>query len=299
MRPLLTLLGVPTSAGAFAPGQEQAPRELRRAGLVRKLREAGTEVADLGDSELFRWRPDPARARAQNLDAVREIARTTATRIEDALAKRGGPLLVLGGDCTVEIGTVAGHLRGDHSVGLVYFDVHPDLNTPDSVREGALDWMGMAHMLDEPGAAPELSRIGPRTPLLDDDQVLFFAYGPEQATAFERDVLERRGLSRIPVDEVADNPAGAATRVVKEFAPRFDALLVHFDVDTVDFTDAPLSENTGRNEGLPLEVALRALAVLASAEHLSALTVTELNPLHGDEEGRTLQRFVDGLAGCL
>jgi arginase len=99
---------------------------------------------------------------------------------------------------------------------------------------------------------------------LHDDQVFFFAYGPEQATAFEREVL-----------------------------------LLHFDVDTVDFTDAPLSENTGRNEGLPLDIALRALAVLASAEHLSALTVTELNPLHGDEDGRTLERFVDGLAGCL
>ena len=41
----------------------------------------------------------------------------------------------------------------------------------------------MAHMLDEPGAAAELTRIGPRTPLLHDDQVFFFAYGPDQATA--------------------------------------------------------------------------------------------------------------------
>jgi arginase len=219
--------------------------------------------------------------------------------VKHALEDPGGPLIVLGGDCTVEIGTVAGHLRRGGEVGLVYFDVHPDLNTPSSVREGALDWMGMAHMLDEPGATAELSRIGPRTPLLHDHQVFFFAYGPDQATAFERGVLERRNLSRIPVDEVAGDPEGAATRVVEEFAARFDRLLVHFDVDTVDFTDAPLSENTGRNAGLPLEVALRALATLASAEQLSALTVTELNPLHGDEEGHTLERFVDGLVGCL
>ena len=50
MPPFLTLLGVPTSAGAFAPGQEQAPRALRRAGLVDKLRAGGAEVADQGDS---------------------------------------------------------------------------------------------------------------------------------------------------------------------------------------------------------------------------------------------------------
>jgi len=295
----LALLGVPTSAGAFAPGQERAPQELRRAGLVGRLRDAGMEVDDLGDSEVWRWRPDAASSSAQNLDAVCDIVRNTARRVERALADGGGPLLVLGGDCTIEIGTVAGHLARDEQAGLVYFDLHPDLNTPESARPGALDWMGVAHMLGVPGAAPELSQVASRRPLLRDDQVLFFAYGPDQATEFERGVLERRGLERLPVDEVAGDPEGAAARVLSGFGSRFDRLLVHFDVDVIDFTDAPLSENTGRNEGLALDVAFRALAVLAASERLSALTVTELNPLHGDEAGRTLDRFVDSLVACL
>lgn len=295
----LALLGVPTSAGAFAPGQERAPRELRRAGLVGRLRDAGVEVDDLGDSEVWRWRPDAASRSAQNLGAVCDIARDTARRVERALAAGGGPLLVLGGDCTIEIGTVAGHLARDERAGLVYFDLHPDLNTPESVRPGALDWMGVAHMLGEPGATPELSQVGSRRPLLRDDEVLFFAYGPDQATEFERGVLERRGLERVPVGEVAGDPEGAAERVLSAFGSRFDRLLVHFDVDVIDFTDAPLSENTGRNEGLALDVAFRALAVLAASERLSALTVTELNPQHGDEEGGTLERFVDSLVACL
>ena len=80
-----------------------------------------------------------------------------------------------------------------------------------------------------------------------------------------------------------------------DFAGRFDRLLVHFDVDTIDFTDAPLSENTGRNEGLALDAAMEALAVLLASERLSALTVTELNPLHGAEDGATLERFVRAL----
>lgn len=295
----LALLGVPTSAGAFAPGQERAPRELRRAGLVGRLRDAGVEVDDLGDSEVWRWRPDAASRSAQNLGAVCDIARDTARRVERALAAGGGPLLVLGGDCTIEIGTVAGHLARDERAGLVYFDLHPDLNTPECVRPGALDWMGVAHMLGEPGATPELSQVGSRRPLLRDDEVLFFAYGPDQATEFERGVLERRGLERVPVGEVAGDPEGAAERVLSGFGSRFDRLLVHFDVDVIDFTDAPLSENTGRNEGLALDVAFRALAVLAASERLSALTVTELNPQHGDEEGGTLERFVDSLVACL
>jgi arginase len=294
----LAVIGVPTSAGAFAPGQEQAPGALRRAGLVDKLRGEGIEVADLGDSPIWRWRPDPSSPRAQNLEAVAAVVRETARRVQTALTD-ARPLLVLGGDCTIELGTVAGHLALGETVGLVYFDIHPDLNTPASVRPGALDWMGVAHLLGEADATAELSRFGPRFPLLRDDEILLFSYGPEQTTAFEREVLDVRCLERVPVGEVAVDPEGASARALKDFGSRFDRLLVHFDVDTIDFTDAPLSENTGRNEGLTLDQARRALRELVGSERLSALTVTELNPLHGDEEGRTLARFVDALVEVL
>jgi arginase len=292
----LTLLGVPTSAGAFTPGQERAPAALREAGLVDALTQRGVEVRDLGDSPVWRWRPDRERPRAQNLGAVVEIARDTATRVEAALGD--GPVLVLGGDCSIELGTLAGHLARGESIGLVYLDLHPDLNTPESVVEGTFDWMGMAHALGVPGAEPELVGIGPRTPLLQDDQVLFLGYGPERARPFELDQIIRRGMAAIPVDEVADDPEAAAGRAL-DFASRFDRLLVHFDVDVIDFNDAQLSEDAVRGDGLTLDAAMRALAVLTANERLSAVTVTELNPFHGDEEGQTLRRFVDMLADCL
>jgi arginase len=292
----LTVLGVPTSAGAFTPGQERAPAALREAGLLTALGERGAEVRDLGDSPVWRWRPDRERPRAQNLDAVTAIARDTAERVEGALG--AGPLLVLGGDCSVELGVLAGHLAQDTSVGLVYLDLHPDLNTPESVVEGTFDWMGMAHALGVEGAEPELAGIGPRTPLLDSDQVLFLGYGPERARPFELDQIARRGLAAIPVDVVAADPEAAAGRGL-EFASRFDRLLVHFDVDVVDFNDAQLSEDAVRGDGLTLDAAMRALRVLASSERLSAVTVTEVNPFHGDEEGQTLRQFADMLADCL
>ena len=294
----LTLLGVPTSAGAFTPGQEKAPAALREAGLPTALGERGIDVRDLGDAPVWRWRPDTERPRAQNLDAVVRIARETAVRVEGALAD-GGPLLVLGGDCSIELGTLAGHLARDESIGLVYFDMHPDLNTPESVAEGTFDWMGMAHALGVDGAAPELVSAGPRTPLLRDDQVLFLGYGPVRARPFELDVMVRRGLMGIPEEVVADDPEAAARRVLDEFATRFDRLLVHFDVDVIDFNDAQLSEDAVRGDGLTLDAAMRALRVLCGSERLSALTVTELNPLHGDEEGEQLRRFVDLLADAL
>jgi arginase len=294
--PAITLLGVPTSAGAFAPGQELAPAALREAGLLDRLGAGGVDVTDLGDSPVWRWRPDPARPRAQNLAEVARIARETGDRVARAREERR-PVLVLGGDCTIELGTIAGHV--DEDVGLVYFDVHPDLNTPHSVHEGAFDWMGMAHALGVDGVEPELAGIGARTPLLDDRQVLFFSYGPDQATPFELEQMERRGLARVSVDEVSADPEGAARRAIDEFGARFSRLLVHFDVDTIDFNDAPLSENTGRGEGLPLDVAMRALRVLVGSDRMAALTVTEMNPLHGDEEGHTIGRLVAGLADCL
>lgn len=305
----VVLIGVPTSAGAFAPGQEQAPAALRGAGLVAALERAGLEVDDRGDrADVWRWRPDREEPRAQHAAMVAAIARETAERVADGAflsdSDRKAPTpvtLVLGGDCTVGVGTVAGQLGEGHAgeVGLVYFDTHADLNVPESVREGALDWMGMAHMLAEPGARPELVWVGPRAPLLRDEQVLLFGLGPEQATEFERAAIERRGLARITVDEVAADPAAAAARALATLEAHCDRILVHFDVDVVDFTDTPLSENTGRNEGLPFATALAALRVLLASPKLAALTITELNPDHVEAGSDTLERLVEAVAAGL
>jgi arginase len=292
----LSLLGAPTSAGAFAPGQEQAPAALRAAGLTTALERNGVEVEDLGDSPVWRWRSDPEHPRAQNLEAVVDGARTTTRRVEAALAGGAGQVLVLGGDCTIELGVVAAHAAREESFGLVYFDLHPDLNTPATVTEGTFDWMGMAHALALDSAAPELAAVGAREPLLADDQVVFLAYGPEQARPFELDTMVRRGLAGIPVDEVAADPEGAARRVLDGFGRRFDRLLVHFDVDVVDYNDAQLSEEGVRGDGLELDAAMRTLTELLGSDKVSALTVTELNPFHADEDLRILGRFVTLLA---
>jgi arginase len=189
----MKLLGVPTSAGAFAPGQERAPAALRDAGLLERLG-AGLEVEDLGDSDVWRWRPDPANPSAQNREVVAAIAKETAARVELAL-ETDGPVLVLGGDCTFELGTMAGHVARGDRVGLVYFDVHPDLNTPHGVHAGAFDWMGVGHMLGVEGADPLVSEFGPRSPLLVDDQLLLFDWGLDQAQPFEREQTRRAGSS--------------------------------------------------------------------------------------------------------
>ena len=296
----VSVIGVPTSAGAFAPGQEQAPAALRAAGLLEALAAAGLGVADGGDREVWRWRPDRDQPRAQNLGQVAAIVRETAARVAEAAAE-SEVTLVLGGDCTVGIGTVAGHVDADEEaeeerVGLLYFDTHADLNVPDAVPEGALDWMGMAHMLGVAGARAELVEVGDRVPLLTPAQVLLFGWGPEQATEFEAERVRELGIERATVAAVAADPEAAAAVALASLEPRCERLLVHLDVDVVDFTDTPLSENWGRNEGLAFATALRALQVLLRSPKLAALTITELNPDHTEEGSDAIGRLVAAVA---
>jgi arginase len=288
------VIGVPTSAGAFAPGQEQAPAALRAAGFIEALVRAGLVVRDDGDCATWRWRPDRENRRAQNLPQIVAIVRDTAERVAAAANEL---TLVLGGDCTVGIGTVAGHARHGR-VGLVYFDLHADLNVPSSVLPGALDWMGMAHMLGEDGAMPELAGVAGCVPLLAPAQVVLFGWGPEQAQPRERDAIGRLHLPVISIDEVSADPHGAAVRALALLEPA-ERLLVHFDTDVIDFTDTPLSENTGRNEGLTYAAAMQALEILLASPKLCGLTVTELNPAHVEEGAGSIERLARDLARCL
>jgi arginase len=117
----------------------------------------------------------------------------------------------------------------------------------------------------------------------------------DQLTQHELDAVERLHLQRVTIDELAADPEGSAARVLSVA----DRLVVHFDVDVIDFTDAPLSEARDRNIGLPLDTALHALSVLAASERVAAVTVTELNPDHGEPDGSTVRRFAEGLAAAL
>jgi arginase len=290
---VIAVIGAPTSAGAFAPGQEDAPAALRAAGLVEAL-----QASDRGDTPRFRWRTDHDEPRAMNAGAVVDVVRAVASKAEEAI--RAGDLpLVLGGDCTVGVGTVAGAVAAGAEPRLVYLDLHPDLNTPGSVPDGAMDWMGVAHMLDVDGADDRLAGAGPRRPLLADDDVVLLGAGPGQSTAAERERIAERDLRLIDVEALRADPRAAAHVALERATAGGRRFLVHFDVDLVDFSDVPLSENTGRGIGVPFETAVAALAVLLADGGLLGLTVTELNPHHGAQDGSDVARLARALAGAL
>jgi arginase len=290
MSKAVSVLGAPTSAGAHSGGQERAPDALRQAGIIGGLKRTGQDVVDLGDIRAWRWRPDRGRPRAQNLEQVISAIQEIALRVE-AIRREGRFVLVLGGDCSIELGVVRGLLQAGAKVGLLYFDMHADMNVPTSVPGGALDWMGIAHLLGCPGAEPKLAAVAALQP----EQVVILGHRRDQATAFERQQIERMKVRTVPIDEVAEAPSLAALRALSLFDESLDAIAVHFDVDVIDFTDAPLSEHTGRNIGLKQDIAIAALRTILHHNRVTSLTITELNPDHGAADGSTVRRFADAL----
>lgn len=288
----IAIIGAPSSAGAYAPGQERAPAALRGAGLIGALKRHGQEIQDHGDLPGFRWRVDPESPRARNPGAVAAMIRRV--RDEAAVALRGGSaVLVLGGDCTIGLGSIAALIAIGESAGLVYLDLHADMNVPSSVTDGALDWMGLGHALDLPGALPEIAA----TCSLSAQQVVVCGYSEQHATEFEREHVARLGLSTITAESVAAEPVRAADAALAAVGER-EALAVHFDVDLVDFGKVPLSEHTGANQGIGFEQALTALGELLTDPRVRVVTVTEHNPLHGAPDGSDTRRLADTLAAA-
>jgi len=221
-----SLIGAPSSAGAHTPGVEKAPAALRAAGLA----EAVGGVTDLGDVPGFRWRPDRSSPTAQNAPVVARVARDVAA----AVAAAHGTPLVVGGDCTVTLGLVA----GVGAPALVYVDGGPDLYTPQTRVNGNLDAMGLAHMLGLPGTTPVVAAMAGVPPMLTPGRVVI--YGDDLPPGDpERDLVDSLGLTYVPGVEVRSGVAQAAARARAAAESAAERFVVHFDVDVLAFAGAP------------------------------------------------------------
>jgi arginase len=293
------LLGVPTSAGTHGPGQEKAPGALRAAGLVRALEAAGVEVEDGGDLPVAMYRAAVADPRQRDLDGVADVAGRVAGRVAEVLDRKMTPL-VLGGDCTITLGVVAGFARHGDDLGLLYFDGDADLSIPATTSSGVLDSMVVAHLLGE--GAPALARLGPRTPLLPADRLVLFGFDdPDDLGEAQQALLARHGPTAWPASRIraaAGGPRAAAAAALGDLEARAGTVVVHFDVDAVDTGDLPLANFPHFNQGLTLADAVACLEVFCGSAKLGGVVVTEVNPDH-DPDGTQLGRLVDGLAAAL
>ncbi len=290
-----TVIGVPTSAGAHHAGQEQAPAALREAGLIERLRKAGLSVADAGDLPGATFATDHDHPSARSLAAVAQAARQVADAVATVVGDGRLPLVV-GGDCTITLGVIAGFRRSHPEVGLLYVNGDADVSTPESASSGILDAMGVAHLLGH--GAPELTNLAGAAPLLEPYRLAMVGGDPREIDLTGRQFLADAGVSYQEGPALAADPAGVAQRALAAVTARSEPLVVHLDVDVVDSGDLPLGNFPHYGSGVLLEHVVACLRPLLAHESVAGLVLTEVNPTH-DGDGTLIRRYLDGLISAL
>jgi len=293
------LIGAPSSAGAHAPGQEKAPSELRKAGLIQDLTQAGLNVEDCGDLPGYRYCSDPDSPKARNLDKVVKNAARVMEFVTSTV-ESGAKYIVIGGDCTNGVGAITGVMRNKSKrTGVIYLDMHGDLNTPETVDSGALDWMGVAHMLGAEGTVKAFAELDGYSPVLQNEQIVLLGWDYQGSNSdSEREAIIRRRINVVFLDELKKDPVAAAQKAIQMLGET-DQIVVHFDVDVIDFADCPLSENYRHGEGCSLDDAKIALSEIARTSEFLGVTVAQLNPDHGEAEQLTLKQFSKAFASAV
>jgi len=289
------MVGVPSSAGAHHAGQERAPDALRAAGLVERLTAAGESVQDEGNLPGAAFTVDHDHPGARNLQAVARVAREVADAVAD-VADTGRLPLVVGGDCTITLGVIAGFRRQHPDVGLIYVDGDADVGVPDSGGSGIFDSMGVSHLLGR--GAPELTGLAGAVPLLDGTRLAIVSADPRETDDAGRRYLAGAGVSLQEAPAFIDDPAGAAARAVAAVAAASGPVVVHFDVDSIDSGDLPLGNFPHYGSGVLLEHVVACLRVLRAHPSFAGLILTEVNPTH-DADGSQLSRYVDGVVRAI
>jgi len=290
------IIGVPSSAGARQTGQEKAPQSFRRAGLIELLSSVDLEVIDLGDLPEVRFRPDQQHPKAQNLQLVVDVAKSVADEVEGALRDNAIPI-VLGGDCTIALGVVTGLISHLSNLGIMYFDGDLDLNTPDTTPSGIFDGMVIAHMTGK--GLDELSHLGSRYPLMAEEDIVMFGYNPEAGAIddIEIELLQKSQMTKYPVSQIRGKTKELAEEALNKLENKVDSILVHFDVDVIDYNDFPVGD-VPHYHGLSFDEAMSALKVFVNSPKLAAIVITEFNA-ERDPDGKLALRFVKAVAKTL
>ena len=298
MKKSIGIIGVPSSAGAHWPGQEKTPFYLRNAGFIKQLKKVGFDVVDFGDLPLVRFRPDKANRNKQNWKKVVDVAEKTKIKVSSALEKDTVPIII-GGDCTISLGVIAGFLTKENDIGLLYFDGHVDLNTPLTSVSGILDSMGVAHMIGEQGTVEELSHIGNRFPLIPKEKIVLFGYNPKENNEPELELLDKLKIKNYALENIRQNGIESAKEALNFLEQNSKKFLVHLDVDVIDFTDLPVADVPQYSQGMMFKEVLDCLSVFTSNDKFGGLVITEFNPDHLDEEGKDAAVFIDGIVNAL
>ena len=256
------LISVPYDSGRRAFRMGRGPGALMDWGLGDRISAAGHPVSL---AELQGEEGDPTTSGFGLCGAV-------ARQVRSAIQAGQFPL-VLTGNCLLQLGVVAG--IGATSTGVVWFDAHGDLNTPDTSVSGFLDGMALAavtgHCLQE--YARDVEGF---TPVSTDRVALV---GVRDLDPPELVMIERQAMLH-----VASATGEWRERVTRRLSP-CDNVSVHLDLDALDPSVCSVNALQAA-DGLSEEDVGGLLSMLAIDGHVVALTVSAYDPA-GDSEQRT------------
>jgi arginase len=277
------VVGVPMDLGADRRGVDMGPSAIRYARLKESLEKLGVEVTDHGNLRVPV--PESASVAEQNAKYY-PIIKAVCEELADVVAevvKQGSFPLVLGGDHSIAMGTIAGIARArGKAPGVIWVDAHGDINTPLSSPTGNVHGMPVHFALEQHAVDPaRMAFIG----LRDVDEGEKRTIRELGVRAFTMADVDRLGMSRV-VDE--------ALAIVSDGE---NSVHVSFDMDGVDPQEAP-GVGTPVRGGITYREAHLLMEGVAASGTLGSLEITEINPIL-DSENRTAILAVELILSAL
>lgn len=298
MKRTIAMLGVPMDLGGGRRGVDMGPSALRIAGIDAGVERLGLTFVDRGNVPVREPASrEPATPRARFLPEIRDCCRDLRGAVEGCLAAGELPLVV-GGDHSIAVGSVAAtsshHAREGRSVGLLWFDAHGDMNTPETSPSGNIHGMPLAVCL---GRGPdELVSIGDRHPFVDPSHACLV--GIRDVDPNEREQIRASGITAFTMRDVDELGMGEVMSRALEIVTRGTAgFHLSFDLDGTDPTVAP-GVGTPVRGGTTWRESHLVMEMVAESGQLLAVDMTELNPIL-DDRNRTAEAAVELVLSAL
>ena len=291
----VAIIGVPLDLGSGRRGVDMGPSAIRYAEIVQRLESLGYQVHDTGDILVHR---DAVRhlpgIRMHYLEEVERINTDLCQRIAKQWDLGRFPL-ILGGDHSIAIGTLAGIRRRTKKLGVVWFDAHSDINTPETSPSGNIHGMPVAVSL---GLGHErLTAIGgPDTRVSAQN---FVQIGIRDLDPGEKTHLRELGVTVFTMHEIDRlGMAKVMEEAIRIASDGADSVHVSFDMDVMDPLHAPgvgtpvVGGITYRESHLAMEM-LSAANIVGSAEFVEVNTVLD----HGNQTAKVAVAMIGSLLG--
>ena len=296
--PRVTFIGVPLDLGAGRRGVDMGPSAFRVADIHQRVRELGYEVDDAGDVPVeIAETQEPGDNRLKYLKPIRRTCELVRERVKDALG-RGSVPVVLGGDHSIAMGTiagVAGHFQASgRKAGLVWFDAHADCNTPETSPSGNIHGMPLAVALGI--GAPELLSLGGAEPMVDGARAAVI--GLRDVDRAERQNVKASGIGAFTMRQIDERGMrGVMEEAIQRASAGTAGIHVSFDLDAMDPDYAP-GVGTPSPGGLSYREAHLAMEMLADTRKVVSAEFVEANPILDHSNG-TAKLGVELLASLL